>query len=213
VPQVGELYTLLVGTMDSVNGTGSTAAANGQFILIRRSLYKQTGALPEVRSDVAEDRALASACKERGARVRLEYGRMLVTSRVYSSLSEMWAGYSKTMYWASGHNKVRTLLVALALAMYALLPPIALLNALLNPHHMERRAALANAPLQMIPMLALRVAVSRQMGIPARYALAYPWAVLVGDAMLLCSFYRVASGKGVVWKGRIYTGREGREIV
>jgi hypothetical protein len=51
----------------------------------------------------------------------------------------------------------------------------------------------------------VRAAVCRQMGIPVRYAAAYPLAVAVGDAMLLYSLYRVRSGKGVQWKGRTYT--------
>lgn len=204
VPQVGELYTLLVGTMDGVNSKSKSAAANGQFILIRRDLFARTGNLPEVRSDVAEDRALAAACKRAGANVRLEYGRTLVSARVYTSFAELWAGYTKTMYWASGHNFPRTLLVALALALYALVPPVALLNALVRPRHPARREALLNAPLQLLPMLTLRAVVCRQVGIPAVYAGTYPLAVAVGDAMLLYSVYRVVSGKGVAWKGRTY---------
>lgn len=204
VPQVGELYTLLVGTMDSVNTPNGAAAANGQFILIRRELYAKIGASHTVRTDVAEDRAIAAACKERGATVRLEYGRNLVRARVYSSLKEMWEGYSKTLFWASGHDAAKVLLVATALALYALVPPFSLLYALLNPAYKSRTAALKHAPLQLAPMLLLRMAVCRQMGIPPAYVLTYPLSVTVGNAMLLFSLYRVVSGKGVRWKGRTY---------
>jgi chlorobactene glucosyltransferase len=204
VPQVGELYTLLVGTMDSVNNPNGAAAANGQFLLIRRVLYAQIGALHIVRTDVAEDRAIAAACKERGAMVRLEYGRNLVKARVYASLKEMWEGYSKTLFWASGHDVAKTLLVASALTLYALVPPLSLLYALLTQTYKARNVALKHAPAQLIPMLALRIAVCRQMGIPPTYALTYPLGVAVGNAMLLFSLYRVVSGKGVRWKGRTY---------
>ncbi|HYP40412.1 MAG TPA: glycosyltransferase [Chloroflexia bacterium] len=204
VPQVGELYTLLVGTMDSVNNPNGAAAANGQFLLIRRELYAQIGASKYVRTDVAEDRAIAAACKERGATVRLEYGRNLVRARVYASLKEMWEGYSKTLFWASGHDIAKTLLVATALTLYALVPPLSLLYALLNPAYKARNAALKHAPAQLIPMHLLRIAVCRQMGIPSAYALTYPLGVAVGNAMLLFSLYRVVSGKGVRWKGRTY---------
>ncbi len=204
VPQVGELYTLLVGTMDRVNSPHGTAAANGQCLLIRRDLYTQVGASNAVSSDVAEDRALAAACKERGAIVRLEYGRKLVRAHVYASLKEMWEGYSKTLFWASGHNVPKTLLVATALTLYALVPPLSLLYALFNPAYKARKAALKHAPFQIAPMLLLRIAVCRQMGIPPAYALTYPLGVAVGNAMLLFSLYRVASGRGVRWKGRTY---------
>lgn len=206
VPQVGELYTLLVGTMDQVNtskrGQG-TAAANGQFLLIKRDLYGKFGALAEVRSDVAEDRALAGAMKAAGHNVRLEYGRSLVSARVYSTLNDMWNGYAKTLFWASGHITEKAITVVAALTLYALLPPVALLVSL-RGNRVERGAALTHAALRLIPMLAVRVAVCRQMGIPARYALTYPLGVAVGNAMLLYSMYRVLSGKGVRWKGRTY---------
>lgn len=204
VPQVGELYTLLVGAMDSVNHPEGGAAANGQFLLIRRDLYANVGAHDRVRGDVAEDRAIAAAAKSAGAIVRLEYGRELVHARVYSSLHEMWAGYSKTLFWASGHKTAKTLAVAFALALYALVPPLALGHALLHKDFKGRRGALLNAPFQLVPMLLLRVAVCRQMGVSPLYALTYPLGVAVGDAMLLYSMYRVVSGKGVRWKGRTY---------
>ena len=204
VPQVGELYTLLVGSMDAVNEAGGTAAANGQFILVRPELYRSVGASPQVRSDVAEDRALAAACKARGAKVCLHYGRRLVTSRVYSSLPEMWRGYSKTLFWASGHNTGKTLAIALALGLYALAPLATLFAAVMSRDEPKRRAAFLQAGLQLTPMMVLRAAVCRQMGIPPVYAATYPLAVLIGNAMLLYSLYRVLSGKGVQWKGRTY---------
>ncbi len=201
VPQVGELYTLLVGTMDQVN-SGGTAAANGQFMLMSRAAYAATGSLPEVRADVAEDRAIAAACQRLKSRVVLLYGRRLVRARVYSGLGEIWSGYSKTLFWASGHNTTRALLVAAALALYALLPPLAGLRALKDSG--GRQKVLRHAAMQLGPMLALRAYVCRSMGVPSLYAVAYPLAVLMGDAMLLHSLYRVVSGKGVQWKGRTY---------
>jgi chlorobactene glucosyltransferase len=201
---MGELYTLLVGSMDSVNRRSGTGAANGQCLLVRRELYAKVGSLESVRGDVAEDRAIAAAAKSMGHHIRLEYGRRLVSTRAYSTLPEMWAGYSKTLFWATGHNTWKTLAVAAALALYALVPPLALIHALLHHRFPGRCSALLNSALQIVPMLALRVAVCRTLSIPPVYALAYPLAVAMGDAILLYSLYRVRSGKGVQWKGRTY---------
>ncbi|HKP51477.1 MAG TPA: glycosyltransferase [Chloroflexia bacterium] len=204
VPQVGELYTLLVGTMDQVNERGRKgAAANGQCMLVRRQLFGALGASEEVRGDVAEDRALAQALKERGYNVRLEYGRNLASARVYSSLRDMWNGYAKTLFWASGHNTLRALGVIAALSLYALTPPLVIAISLAK-RSTSRETILAHGAMQMLPMLAVRLAVCRQMGVPPRYALTYPLGVAVGNAMLLFSMYRVLSGKGVRWKGRTY---------
>lgn len=203
VPQVGELYTLLVGTMDSVNSGKGRAVANGQFLLIKRDLYMKVGNLPEVRGNVAEDRALAHACRERDNNVRLEYGRRLVRARVYSSFAEMWAGYSKTLFWAGGNNAPKAVTVALALGLYALGPLFTLLVVLVLKRR-HKGEALRHAVLQLLPMLAVRLAVCRQVGVPPQYALTYPLGVAVGNAVLLYSLYRVMSGKGVQWKGRVY---------
>jgi len=204
VPQAGELYTLLVGTMDQVNKPGRKgAAANGQCMLVRRTLFGELGAIEEVRGDVAEDRALAQAVKVRGYNVRLEYGRNLVSVRVYSSLGDMWNGYAKTLFWASGHDTLRAIGVIGALSLYALMPPLVLAATLVR-RSAHRKAVLAHGAMQIVPMLAVRLAVCRQMGVPARYAVTYPLGVAVGNALLLFSMYRVLSGKGVRWKGRTY---------
>jgi chlorobactene glucosyltransferase len=206
VPQVGELYTLLVGTMDSVNTRegGSGAAANGQFMLMTREAYGKVIADERVQRDVAEDRAIAAKLKRMGLVVRLEHGERLVSARVYSSFKELWAGYSKTIFWASGHNTLRALAVAAALALYAYMPLLSVAHAYLRKHHKARTSAIRHAPVQLLPMLILRIAVMRKLGVPAWYALLYPLAVGVGNAMLLFSLYRVLSGKGVTWKGRTY---------
>ena len=206
VPEVGELYTLLVGTMDSVNRDGkkSGAAANGQFILIRPEAYRNVMARPDIRSDVAEDRAIAAALKSQGETVRLEHGQDLVQARVYSSLQELWAGYSKTMFWASGHNAVRAIAVSLALLFYAFAPILTLAGAVRKRNAHDRQKSLMHGLAQTLPMTLLRAVVYRQMGVPAVYAVAYPLAVLVGDAILLRSLFLVASGRGVTWKGRLY---------
>jgi len=206
VPEVGELYTLLVGTMDSVNRDGkkSRAAANGQFMLIRPDAYRKVMARPEIRSDVAEDRAIAAALKSQGEIVRLEYGQDLVQARVYSSLRDLWAGYSKTMFWASGHNAVRAIAVAFALLFYAFAPIVTLLGAARKRNALARQKSLKHGLAQTLPMMLLRAIVYRQMSVPAVYAGAYPLAVLVGDAILIHSLFRVASGRGVAWKGRLY---------
>jgi chlorobactene glucosyltransferase len=204
IPQIGELYTLLVGSMDSVNKRAGSAAANGQCMLVRRELFGELGKEPQVRGDVAEDRALAFALKSRGRSVRLEYGRKLVSARVYSSLSEMWSGYAKTLFWASGSDTTRALLVAAALSAYALLPLATLVGALSSPRDAQGKLAFLHASLQIAPQLALRAAVCRLLRVPTAYALLYPLAVTLGNTLLLYSLYRVRSGRGVTWKGRTY---------
>lgn len=116
----------------------------------------------------------------------------------------MWSGYSKTIYWASRHNIPRTIAVAFALFSYAFAPILTLSGAVFKPSIRERKQSLVHALAQILPVTVLRALVNRRLRVPAVYAGAYPLAVLVGDAILLYSLYRVVSGKGVAWKGRLY---------
>jgi chlorobactene glucosyltransferase len=206
VPQVGEIYTMLVGSMDAVNRKGGSAAANGQFILVRPQLYRQVGGSEAVRSDVAEDRALAAAARAAGATIKLLYGRRLIACRPYDSLPQMWRGYSKTLFWASGRDTPKTLLVALCLGFYASTPLVSLARALASGRGSMRARLLRHAALQLAPMMLLRVAVCRLMRISSWYAPVYPLSVAAGNAMLLYSLFRVLSGRGVEWKERTYHG-------
>jgi chlorobactene glucosyltransferase len=167
--------------------------------------YARYGDLPEVRGDVAEDRALAAAMKRGGDPIRLEHGERLGEVRAYATFHETWAGYTKTLYWATGRSTARTFAVLLALEMYAHLPLMDLARGLLHPNGDRRRRALRHAALRLVPMLALRLYVCRQLSVPAVYALLYPLAVAAGNAMLLASWLTGRSRRGVSWKGRRYT--------
>ena len=83
-------------------------------------------------------------------------------------------------------------------------PLLTLLGVLFKRTARERKQALLHALAQILPMTVLRALVNRKLCVPAAYAGAYPMAVLVGDAILLYSLYRVVSGKGVAWKGSLY---------
>jgi hypothetical protein len=134
----------------------------------------------------------------------LDYGRRLVLTNVYDSFGSMWRGYSKTLFWATGNHTPRALLVALSLTFYAFAPVVDLVRTIASSESQQRRTRLRNASVQLLPLMLLRAAVCRQMGVPLRYAATYPLSVTLGNAMLLYSLFRVLSGRGVGWKGRTY---------
>ncbi|HMA34202.1 MAG TPA: glycosyltransferase [Chloroflexia bacterium] len=212
VPHAGELYTLLVGFMHQVNDPASpVAAANGQFILLRRAVYDAVGGPAAVRGEVAEDWALARRVKAAGYRLQMAPGRAILRARVYASLGQLWDGFSKTLFPAAGRSVPRVVLTLALLSGYGLLPPIRLAIAVLAlaraPAAPERARAARRVGLglaQVLPLLALRGAIDHYLGISPGYALTYPLAVLLGDGMLLWSAWRYVSGRGMRWKGRTY---------
>ena len=80
------------------------AAANGQFILIRRVAYEAVGGHSSVASDVLEDVALAVRVKAAGYRLWFGSGKGIVRVRMYRSFAAMWEGWKKNLYSLMGGN-------------------------------------------------------------------------------------------------------------
>lgn len=71
------------------------AAANGQFILIRRAAYFQVGGHAAIAGDWLEDVALARLIKAAGLPYRFLDGRDYARTRMYRNWEELWAGWGK----------------------------------------------------------------------------------------------------------------------
>jgi glycosyltransferase involved in cell wall biosynthesis len=76
----------------------SAAAANGQFLLIRRDVYEAVGGHARFASDVLEDVALATAVKVAGHRLWFGPGKGIVSARMYRTFGAMWEGWTKNLY-------------------------------------------------------------------------------------------------------------------
>jgi glycosyltransferase involved in cell wall biosynthesis len=80
------------------------AAANGQYLLVRRSVYNEAGGFAAVRGEILDDVALARLVKGRGGRLVFLPGAEWVRTRMYSSFRSMWQGWSKNLYLLYGRN-------------------------------------------------------------------------------------------------------------
>lgn len=88
---------------DRVNDpTSPIAAANGQFLLIRRDVYDAIGGHQGVAGEVLEDVAIAVRVKQAGHRIWFGSGKDLVRTRMYSSFDAMWEGWKKNVYRLMG---------------------------------------------------------------------------------------------------------------
>jgi chlorobactene glucosyltransferase len=85
------------------------AAANGQYILIRREVYEPVGGHEAVRAEVLEDVALARLVKASGGRLLFIPGASWVTARMYRTFRAMWHGWTKNLYLLA-ERKLGTLL-------------------------------------------------------------------------------------------------------
>jgi len=88
---------------DAVNDPASTAAAaNGQFLMIRRDAYEAIGGHTAVAGEVLEDLAPAKRAKVAGYRLWFGSGSGIVRVRMYRSFAEMWQGWKKNLYRLMG---------------------------------------------------------------------------------------------------------------
>ena len=73
------------------------AAANGQFILIRRNTYMRVGGHKAVRGSLIEDMELARHTKHAGESLRLRFAADAASTRMDGSLSETCAAWRKNL--------------------------------------------------------------------------------------------------------------------
>ena len=184
------------------------AVANGQFILIRRKVYDAVGGHAALRASLVEDKDLAEAVKHAGYRLVLADGQELAETRMYTSLGELWEGWTKNMFlglrgrpWLLALGAVASLAGALALPAWLL----AGLIWLARGGGLPALGVVAEAAAVWALVLYARVLVAQGLKISPWYALSLPLGAGIFAAMMLTSTVRVLTGKGVVWKGRIYT--------
>jgi chlorobactene glucosyltransferase len=78
--------------------TTKNAIANGQFILIKRSVYDAIGGHKSVKDQIVEDKAISEQVKWNGHRLIVADGEKVASTRMYTSLPEMWEGWTKNIY-------------------------------------------------------------------------------------------------------------------
>lgn len=190
-----------------------SAIGIGGFFLMRRTALERVGGYSALRDEVMEDVRMAGKLKSAGAALKFEYAPHLVRTRMYRNFTEMWECCTKNWFSGMGFSVGRALSAVLLMYAGAVAPPlIALAFAMV--------ALVAGAstslwllffPLFSIWLLQVFIfaVLSRRCVVPIHYSLTTPLGLAVLYAMLFDSTVRIASGKGVVWKGRKVYEREG----
>jgi chlorobactene glucosyltransferase len=186
------------------------AIANGQFILIKRSVYDAIGGHEKLKNQIVEDKAIAEQVKWNGYRLIVADGRGIAQTRMYTDLPSMWEGWTKNIYLGLSDKPAMLLLGAfgafLALAAALFMPAWPLLGLLwyVNGGGWMALGVILQAFTVWAVLLFFRMRVNEQMGIPRWYAFATPLGAAVFAAMMFTSAFNVLSGQGVTWKGRTY---------
>ncbi len=187
------------------------AIANGQFILTKRDVYQAVGGHERIKERIVEDKALAERVKWSGYRLIIADGKNVARTRMYTSLPALWEGWTKNMYLGLRDQKSMLLLGAFGVslaAITALFLPIWPILGLWWLNHGGGWLAVAvilKAVSLWSALLLARNLTARAMGISGWYALTTPLGAGIFAAMMVASAWKVLSGRGVTWKGRIYS--------
>lgn len=179
----------------------SAAAANGQFLLIRKDVYQAIGGHARVASDVLEDVALAKNVKNAGHKIWFGSGIGIVCVRMYRSFAAMWEGWKKNLYVLMGGTSQ-----AVAAEMIrALAPTLAVLIVALLLW-METQSAWIALVVAMFAILAICISYARRLRRSQFSTSLAPYAIpggLLFAAVLWASCRSYRNGR-LEWKGREY---------
>jgi glycosyltransferase involved in cell wall biosynthesis len=172
------------------------AAANGQFLMIRRDAYDAVGGHASVAAEVLEDVALARRIKAAGYRLAFNSGKGIVRVRMYRSFASMWEGWTKNLYPLMGGTPK-----AAFREIESTFPWVVLLVLLLGIEFPF--AMFAGVWLLLFRQINYGSELTRNQ-FPFPYILYYVPAVVLYAGVLWASYRHHAKGK-VEWKGREYS--------
>jgi chlorobactene glucosyltransferase len=186
------------------------AVANGQFIMIKRSIYDAIGGHEKVKDQIVEDKAISEQVKWNGHRLVVADGSKVIRTRMYTSLPSMWEGWTKNIYLGLRDHPAMLMLgafgatLAVIAALFLPVWPLLGINWYINNGGWLAIAVIVESFMVWISLIYARIKVARKMHIPAWYALTTPLGAGVFAAMMLTSAWKVISGQGVTWRGRKY---------
>jgi cellulose synthase/poly-beta-1,6-N-acetylglucosamine synthase-like glycosyltransferase len=171
------------------------AFANGQFFLIRRSVYEAVGGHASVRDNITEDVALMRLMKARGDATRLFYGQHMASTRMHTTLRQMLNGWARIYSGVSQRRAGRIIASAAFVALSGLSVYAALVYGIMQAG-LGQWAWLVLSISHLAIMSIVLGVIYRMSGNPMRYALGF---ALAAPVMLGIYGYAIRA----CWTGRI----------
>ena len=176
------------------------AAANGQFILIRRDVYEKSGGHESISSLVLEDVALARRVKQAGFQIYFSSGAGIVRTRMYRSFAALFEGWTKNLYPLLGGT------AANAFREIAFTFPWIFLVLLLCGIFAHGQTADGLLSFSGLALILRHFWYARELEAnryPLRFIIYYSLAASLYAALVIASAWKHFRGK-VAWKGREY---------
>lgn len=177
-------------------------AANGQFMMFRRSVYEEVGGHKALKTNIVEDIFFARRLKSFGRSVFVADASHLVSCRMYTSFREVVAGFSKNLFPAmSARLPVFALYLVMNTSLFAA-PPVFAVWALLAGQLTPELFALP--VVQTVLGAAMRGVLAVRFRMSMLQIVLQPPAALLAMAISANSVLWYYSSRGMQWKGRQY---------
>ncbi|MDX9703396.1 MAG: glycosyltransferase family 2 protein [Candidatus Auribacterota bacterium] len=186
------------------NPRSKVARATGQFIAVRRDVYEATGGHEAVKVHVVEDFAFAAYIKNAGYRIKIAGGRKIVKTRMYRNFKQIWEGFSKNIFFAAGTSLTASIKAVSYVFLNQILPFFAPLMLLFADNLTWQYVVPALVPFALT--IIVRLQLNMLLELPQWYTLTIPIGGFMTVLLHINSAARYLSGRGMVWKGRVYAG-------
>lgn len=176
------------------------AAANGQYLLIRREVYDAIGGFARVAGSLLEDVSLAREVKASGISIRFRLGTGLVRTHMYRDWKGMQAGWTKNLALLFPKAKALAVKRMIEFLLLVLLPIFAAMS-IVAGHTSIAAGELVAAAIMWVAFL-IRVRRAHFSAVPT---IGSVLGLPLFSMLLLRSAAAHARGT-VTWKGRSYAG-------
>lgn len=170
--------------------------ANGQYLLMKRSLYEKIGGHKAVRHEFLEDFALMKEAKALGAKAQCAFGAEIYGTRMYDSLGTIWKGWRRIYLHAFKRDVSSLLKNAAMIFVFSFLPFVLFIPSVLSSSNPI--PIFAGMIILMILVITWRAyAMVRAKGI---YAVFHPLAGLMMALILLDAARMALTNQRTQWR-------------
>jgi glycosyltransferase involved in cell wall biosynthesis len=185
---------------ERVNDPGDpTAAANGQYILVRRHVYERLGGHRVVAKQILEDVELARLFKRSGCKIGFHHGAGLVQARMYRSFSAMAEGWTKNLALLFSHPIGLAIVRAIE---FAIITGCLIATAFFAANDRSAAILCGLAAIVMCGNFVWRIC---KAGFSLKSGPLAFFGLPLFSFLLLRSYWHWHVRKTVAWKGRTYT--------
>ena len=182
-------------------------AANGQYILIKSSVYKKIGGHEAIRDKIADDYSLAGITKGKKYKIRFLNGTDFLKVRLYTNFKEIWSGVSKTFFAVFNYNLLKALVFTLIYFIFFITPflllTLGILLLIIEVDAYSKRVFI-NGAIQVSMLMISQALFNKFIKLKLIYAVTLPLDLIIILGIMINSILRKILNKGYAWKDRIY---------